>query len=138
MVVDVQVDGGHAAAVLLDHRPIGTEIDQRGENAAMGVAPVRIDHPFFPPGRLQFDAVLVQRDDLEAEPLMIRSAGDECLHTLERDLFAHGVTTTLPMTSRSWIRRRPSRACSSGSTLSITGRSFPSAMRFISARRSSS
>src|SRR5215831_13608699 len=138
VIVDVQVDGGHAAAGLLDHGPVAAEIDQRGENPAVGVAPVRVDHPLLAPRRLQFDAVVVKCNDLQTEPLMIRSAGDERLHALERDVFAHGATTTLPMTSRSWIRRSPSRAWASGSTLSITGRILPSAMSVIRARRSSS
>src|SRR6266550_4289016 len=133
MIVDVQIDGGHAAAGLLDHGPVAAEIDQRGENAAVGIAPVWIDHPLLPPRRLQFDSVIGKRDDFQTEPLMIRGAGDERLHALERDLFAHGATTTLPMTSRSWIRRSPSRASASGSTLSITGRILPSAISFISA-----
>src|SRR2546430_4088887 len=138
MIVDVQVDGGHAGAGLLDHGPVAAEIDQRGENAAVAIAPVWIDPPLLPPRRLQFDSVVIERDDFEAKPLMIRGAGNERLHALERDLFAHGATTTLPMTSRSWIRRSPSRASASGSTLSITGRILPSAMSPIKARRSSS
>src|SRR6266487_1201021 len=138
MIVDVQIDGRHAAAVLSDHGPIGAAIDQRSENAAVGVAPVRIDHPFFSPRRLQFDAVVVERNDFETQPLMVRAAGDQRLHARQGELFAHGVTTTLPMTSRSWIRRSPSRAWSSGSTLSITGRILPSAMSFMRARKSSS
>src|SRR5262249_38432794 len=138
MIVDVQIDGGHAAAGLLDHGPVAPEIDQCGENPAVGIAPVRIDHPLLPPRRLQFDAVVIERNDFQTEPLMIRGAGDERLHALERDLFAHGATTTLPMTSRSWIRRSPSRAWASGTTLSITGRILPSATSAIRARRSSS
>src|SRR5215467_4046346 len=138
MIVDVQIDGGHAAAGLLDHGPVAADIDQRGENPAVGIAPVRIDHPLLPPRHLQFDAVLIERYDFQTQPLMIRGAGDERLHALERDLFAHGATTTLPMTSRSWIRRSPSRAWASGSTLSITGRILPFAMSAIRARRSSS
>src|SRR5262249_19961541 len=110
VIVDVQIDGGHAAAGLLDHGPVAADIDQRGENPAVGVAPVRVDYPLFPPRRLQFDAVVIERNDFQTQPLMIRGAGDERLHALERDLFAHGATTTLPMTSRSWIRRSPSRA----------------------------
>src|SRR6266498_233292 len=138
MIVDVQIDGGHAAAVLLDLGPVGAEIDQRVENAAVGVAPVRIDHPLFPPRRFQFNAVVMKCDDFETQPLMVRAAGDQRLHALQGELFAHGVTTTLPMTSRSWIRRSPSRAWSSGSTLSIMGRILPSAMSFMRARKSSS
>src|SRR5262249_13738273 len=138
VIVDVQVDGGHAAAGLLDHGPVAAEIDQRGENPAVSIAPVRIDYPLLPPRRLQFDTVVVKRNDLQTEPLMIRGAGDERLHALERDIFAHGTTTTLPMTSRSWIRRNPARAWASGSTLSITGRILRFAMSVIRARRSSS
>src|SRR5262249_60668247 len=98
---------------------------KRGENPPVGIAPVRIAPPLFPPRHLQFDAVVIERDDFQTQPLMIRGAGDKRLHALERDLFAHGATTTLPMTSRSWIRRSPSRAWASGSTLSITGRILP-------------
>src|SRR5262249_34911428 len=135
---DVQIDRGHAAAGLSDHRPVAAEIDQRGENPAVGVAPVGIDHPLLAPRRLQFDAIVVKRDDLQTEPLMIRGAGDERLHALDRDVFAHGAPTPLPMPPRSWIRRSPSRAWASGSTLSTPGRILPSATSAIRARRSSS
>src|SRR5262249_31430320 len=123
---------------LLDHGPVAADIDQRGENPAVGVAPVRVDYPLFPPRRLQFDAVVIERNDFQTQPLMIRGAGDERLHALERDLFAHGATTTLPMTSGSWIGRGPSGAGASGGPLSIPGRTLPSAMSAIRARRSSS
>src|SRR5258707_252938 len=138
MIVDGQIDRRHAATVFLDHGPSGAQVDQRGENAAVGVAAVRIDDPLFPPGRLQFDAALVQRNDFETQPLMVGGPGDQRLHSLPGELLTHGVTTSLPMASRSWIGRSLSRACSSGSTLSIPGRILPSAMSFISARRSSS
>src|SRR5262249_4494858 len=118
--------------------PVAAEIDQRGENAAVGVAPVGIDHPLLPPRRLQFDAVVIERNDFQTEPLMIRGAGDERLHALERDFFAHGATTTLPMTSRSWIGRGPSRAGASGSPLPTPGRFLRAAMSAIRPRRSSS
>src|SRR5262245_19965092 len=138
VVVDAQADGGYAAADLLDHGPVRAEIDERGQHAAVGVASLRIDHPLFPPRRTQFDTVVVQRDHLQPEPLMVGSASDHFLHALQREFLVHGATTTLPMTSRSWIRRSPSRASPSGSTLSITGRISPAAMSFISACRSSS
>src|SRR5262249_45568454 len=138
VMVGGELEGGPAGAVLFAQAPVAADIDQRGENAAVGIAPVRIDHPLLPPRHLQFDAVVIERDDFQTQPLMIRGAGDERLHALERDLFAHGATTTLPMTSRSWIRRRPSRAWASGSPLSTTGRILPFAMSAIRARRSSS
>ena len=50
----------------------------------------------------------------------------------------YGVTTTLPITSRSAMRRRPSAACSSGSTRSISGFIFFAAIIAISALRFSS
>src|SRR5262249_59543400 len=124
--------------VFFHEGPARAEIEQWGQPAAGGVARVGVDDPFPPPGRGQLDAVVVHRHDLEAEPAMIGRAGDELLHALERGLLAHGATTTLPMTSRSWIRRSPSLACSRGSTLSITGRISPAAISFISACRSSS
>src|SRR5262245_467571 len=138
VIVDAQADGGYAATNLLDHGPVRAEIDERGQYAAVGVASVRIDHPLFPPCRTQFDTVVMQRDHFQSEPLMVGGAGDQFLHALQRDFLTHGATTTLPMTSRSWIRRSPSRASPSGSTLSITGRILPAAMSFISACRSSS
>src|SRR5262249_20882266 len=110
MIVAVLVVGGPAAAGFFAHGPIPAEIDWRGEDAAGGVAPVGVNSPLFPPRRLQFDAVVIERNDFQTEPLMIRGAGDERLHALKRDVFAHGTTTTLPMTSRSWIKRSPSRA----------------------------
>src|SRR3974377_1587825 len=50
-VVDAHVDGRHAAAGLPDQRPIGGEIDQRRENAAMGETTLDADHPFLAPFR---------------------------------------------------------------------------------------
>ena len=159
VIVDAQIDGRHAAADLLHHRPVGGEIDQRRQHAAMGIAALRIDHPFLAPGRRQLDAVVMHRHDLEAEPLVIGRAGDQRLHAARQvdssgirsapigrhrsgsrqaRMTRHGATTTLPMTSRSWISRSPSRACSSGSTLSITGFILPSAISSISPFRSSS
>src|SRR5262249_60444472 len=89
----VEVGGGPAAAGLFPQAPAAAEIDKCGETPAMGVAPVRIAPPLFPPRRLQFDAVVIERNDFQTEPLMIRGAGDERLHALERDVFAHGTTT---------------------------------------------
>ena len=48
---DAHVDGRHAAAGLPDQRPIGGEIDQRRENAAMGETTLDADHPFLAPFR---------------------------------------------------------------------------------------
>src|ERR1700733_1762611 len=137
MVIDAHVDGRHAAAGLLDERKIRGEIDQGGENAAVGVAPFDIDHPFLAPRRLDLDAVVADGEHGEPEPLVKRRAGDQRLDLFEGDV-SHGVTTTLPMTSRSWIRRKPSRACSSGSTLSITGLILPAPINSIKAARLSS
>src|SRR5262249_29819093 len=132
----------HAATELLHHRPIGTEIDQRRQHAAVRIAALDIDHPFLAPGRLDLDAVVVQRDYFQPQPLVVGGTGDQLLHALDGNLLAHllahGATTTLPMTSRSWISRSPSRASDSGNTLSITGAILPSAINFISACRSSS
>src|SRR5262249_4568685 len=133
------IDRGHAASGLRDHGPVRAEVDERGENAAVGIAPLRIDHPFLAPTRFELDTVLVQRDDFEPEPLVVRPAAHQLLHALAREFLAHhGTTTPLPMTSRSWMRRSPSRACSSGNPLSITGRILPAAISAISALRSSS
>src|SRR5262245_15335822 len=49
---DHLVGGGwHATAGLPDQRPIGGEIDQRRENAAMGETALDADHPFLAPFR---------------------------------------------------------------------------------------
>src|SRR5262245_16113437 len=146
VIIDAHSDGRHAAAELLHHRRIGAEIDQRRQHAAVRIAALDVDHPFLAPGGLDLDAVVVQCDYFQPQPLVIGGAGDQLLHALDGNLLArlstrllaHGATTTLPMTSRSWISRSPSRASDSGSTLSITGAILPSAISFISACRSSS
>src|SRR5215470_3045521 len=74
VIVDAHVYGGHAAPGAANHRPVRGKVDQCGEDAAMGVAAVRIDHPFLAPGRGQLDAVVVDGDDLDAEPLVERTA----------------------------------------------------------------
>src|SRR5262245_16567263 len=52
----------------------------------MGKAALDIDHPFLAPGRLDLDAVVIHRDDFQAEPLVIRRAGDQRLHLLQRQI----------------------------------------------------
>ena len=59
VIIDVQADGGHAAAGFPDHGPVGAEIDQGGQHAAVGIAAIRIDHPFLAPCRFQLDAVVM-------------------------------------------------------------------------------
>ena len=76
VIVDPHVDGRHAAAGLAHHRPVGAEVDQRGENAAVGEAALQVHHPFLAPVGVQLDAVVLDRDHLEAEPLVVRRAGD--------------------------------------------------------------
>src|SRR5580704_10082074 len=137
MIIDAHVDRRHASPGLLDQREIRSEIDQGGEDAAVGIAAFDIDHPFLAPFCLDLDAVVADRDNRQSQPLMKRRASDDGLDLFEGDV-GHGVTTTLPMTSRSWIRRKPSRACSSGSTLSITGLILPAPISSISAARLSS
>src|SRR3546814_3711847 len=44
MVVHAQVDGRHAAAGLRHQGPVGRQVDQRGQDAAVGVALVGVDH----------------------------------------------------------------------------------------------
>src|SRR5690625_2971597 len=107
-----------------DQRPIGREIDQCRKNTAMGIATLWVHHPLFPPGCGQFDAFLIHLLDAEPQPLMERPKAKHLLdvsgcqflchcHSLDlvfRSCPDQGVTTTLPMTSRSWIMRRPSIA----------------------------
>src|SRR6478752_5614898 len=145
MIVHAHVDGRHAAAELSHHGPVGAEIDQRRENAAVGEAAFDIDHPFLAPGGLDLDAVVMHSDDFQPQPLVIRRAGDQRLDLFQGQVRArtfcfvvHGVTTTLPKISRSWMSRSPSRACSSGSTLSTTGLILPCWISVISPARSSS
>src|SRR3984893_2727164 len=45
MIIDAHVDRRHASPGLLDHREIRREIDQGGEDAAVGIAAFDIDHP---------------------------------------------------------------------------------------------
>src|SRR5580704_833068 len=100
MIINAHVDGRHAAAGLLDQSEIRGEIDQGSEDAAVGITALDIDDPFLAPLRLDLDAVIADRDNRQPEPLVKRRAGDDGLDLFESDI-AHGVTTTLPMTSRS-------------------------------------
>ena len=52
---------------------------ERGQHAAMGVAALGIDHPFLAPGRGQLDAVVMEGDDLEAQPFVVGRARDQFL-----------------------------------------------------------
>ena len=61
MVIDTQIEGRHAAPGVFDQSPIGGEIDKRGQNAAMAIALLGIDHPFLAPGRFDIDAVFIER-----------------------------------------------------------------------------
>src|SRR5262245_22000326 len=45
VVIDAQVDRRHATAGLLHHGPVGSEIDECGQNPTVSVPPLRIDHP---------------------------------------------------------------------------------------------
>src|SRR6266852_2276100 len=92
VIVDAQIDGRHPAAGLLHHGPVGGEIDERGEHAAVSVAALRIDHPFLAPRGDELDAVVVHRLHLDAEPLVIRLAGDHLLHPFDGDVFGHLIT----------------------------------------------
>src|SRR5579862_858968 len=49
MIIDPQVDGRHAAAGLFDHRPVGSEIDQRRQHAAAKTSALGIDDPLLAP-----------------------------------------------------------------------------------------
>src|SRR5689334_629462 len=138
MIVDAHIDRWHAPPGALHQRPIGGKVDQRREDTAVGVAAIGIHHPFFAPLRLQLDAIVMQGGNLNSKPLVKRRARDQALHFLDGDAFAHGVTTTFPITLRSAIRRRPSAASSSGTTLSITGFSVRASIISISATRFSS
>jgi hypothetical protein len=91
VIIDAQVDGRYASAGLLDHRPVGAEVDEGGEHAAMRIAPIGVHNPFLAPGRLELDAVLFDCYDLEAKPLMIGCAGDHLLHALDRELSSHRI-----------------------------------------------
>src|SRR4051794_3540248 len=126
VIIHPQVDRGYAAAQLLHHCPVGAEVDQGGKHAAMGVAALGIDDPFLTPSGFDLDPVILHRDNFEPKPLVIRPARDDLLHALQSHFLTHGVTTTLPITSRSRIMRSPSAACSNGNTLSISGLTLPS------------
>src|SRR6185437_5238299 len=138
MIIDPQIEGRNPASGAPNHRPIGREIDQRGEHAAMRIAPLRVHHPLLAPARLELDTVFAERDHLEPQPLVIGPAQDHLLDLLDGQRVAHGSTTTLPITSRSRMRRSPSLASARETTWSITGFIFPSAIIVIRAARLSS
>src|SRR5262249_28424650 len=137
VIIDAHVDRRHAAPGARHHRPIGGNIDERGEDPAVGVAAGRGDGPLPAPPRLSLHPVVLDLEHFYAEPLVKRTAPHKLLDFFRSHLFAvrHGATTTLPITSRSRIRRSPSAACSSGSTFSISGRILPCAIMSISAVR---
>src|SRR5215211_5480534 len=131
VVIDAQIDRRDAAAHAPDQRPVRRQIDERRDHAAVGVTPLRVDHPLLAPGGGELDAVVVHCHDLEAEPLVIGAPRNHLLNAFDCPFVAHralrhGVTTTLPITSLSWINRRPAAAWSSGNTLSMTGFILPS------------
>src|SRR5262249_6152122 len=92
MIVDAQIDGRHAAPGLLHHRPVSREINERRQNAAVSITPLRVDHPFLAPGRGELDAIVVQRHHLEPEPLVIRGARDEGLDLISSYFIGHRIT----------------------------------------------
>src|SRR5689334_9934226 len=123
----------------------------------MRIAPVGIDYPFLAPGRRQLDCAFAHSYYFQSEPLMVRAARQQLLHVFDARNLAHvtekplllsattdqggpdqGTTTTLPITSRSLIKRNPSAAFSSGNTSSITGLIFLSTIIFMRSVRLSS
>src|SRR5262249_34873166 len=91
VIVHPQIDGRNPATGLPHHRPVSTEIDERGEHAAVSVAAVRIDDPFLAPGRHQLNALVAHSDHFQAQPLVERRAGQEFLDFSQRDFFAHRI-----------------------------------------------
>src|SRR5262245_12401173 len=84
------VYGRHGAAESGGNRVVGSDIDDRREYAAVGVAPVRIHHPFLAPPGLHFDALGVDFLHGEIEPTVERTAGNAFLQFLQRKTsFAH-------------------------------------------------
>src|SRR5262249_61458325 len=82
-------------AGLLHHSPVGSEIDESGQNPPGSVPPLRIDHPLFAPGRGQLDTVIMDGNDLEPKPLMIWPARDQRLHLFWRHFIAHSIGSEL-------------------------------------------
>ena len=55
MVVDAQVYGRHSVANFGHQRPVSGKVDQRRQNAAVGVFAIGVHHPLFAPGGLNLD-----------------------------------------------------------------------------------
>src|ERR1700733_14974015 len=89
VIVDTQIDRRNAAAGLGDHGPIGGEVHQCGENAAVSVATVRIDDPLLAPVCRQFDGALADCNHLEAEPLVVGTTGQQLLDVFDAGNFTH-------------------------------------------------
>src|SRR4029077_15502781 len=102
-----------------DHGPISCEIDQRRENAAMGVAALRVDDPFLAPRRRQFDAALAHGNHFQTQPSMIRSARQQLLdvfdarnlaHVLKKPRLTSKAADATMVTPAITARRRPCRS----------------------------
>src|SRR5579872_4461566 len=59
----------------------------------MGIAAVRIDHPFLAPVCRQFDRAFADGDDLQAEPLVERAARQQLLDVFNARNFTHLAAT---------------------------------------------
>src|SRR5215471_1907821 len=88
-----------------------------GQDAAVGIAPPRIDHPLLAPRGGQLDPIVMYDGYFESKPLVVGRACDHRLHVFDGHVLVHqsalhvqGSTTTLPITSRSRRKRSPSIA----------------------------
>ena len=133
---DAEIAGDELDTVLRENADTGARPDTAAQEAAAdGVAQgIELKRGELPCSRFitQIDdgATLAMRRKLQNIPEITRTR-----MILRQD--SHGLSSTLPTTSRSSSRRSPSAVSSSGSTLSMTGTRRPSATRSSSILRSS-
>jgi hypothetical protein len=89
VIVDPHVDGRRRPAELLDHRPVGGQIDERGEDAAVRPLALRIDDPLRPPLGLDLYRVVSDSRNRQPEPLVERPGQDHLLHFGGGHFFGH-------------------------------------------------
>src|SRR5437868_6433691 len=130
-VIGAQVDGGHTAPHQHADSKIAGDVDERRNRAAVELPGTRAALELGPHGHSDRDllALVVERDNLEAEPADERRAVENRLHFRARQLalrlLAHGFSSTFPKILRSSSMANASLASSSGSSLSITGLILP-------------
>src|SRR5262245_18981446 len=68
MEIGTQVDGQHRPAKSWHQRKIGSEINQRGKDAALSLSDGGISNPFLAPGGLNLNCLRAEIEHLQAKP----------------------------------------------------------------------